>query len=382
MFVFAAAFYTVACTPKKEEAQTTTPETDTMKFVTKAPFGKTADGKEVFKYTLTNANGLALSVINYGGIVTNLIVPDKQGAKADIVLGYDSLSSYQAFSPYFGAIVGRYGNRIAKGKFSIDGTEYTLAINNGANHLHGGLKGFDKVFWSIDETPAENGAAIKLTYKSHDGEEGYPGNVDLEVTYTLTNNNEWKIDYKAATDKKTVVNITQHTYFNLTGDASKNILGHELTLLADNFLPVDKGLIPTGELKPVKNTPFDFTSPKVIGSRINEKDTQLELGKGYDHCWVLNGKADSLRLVGWLYEPTSGRYMEVMTTEPGIQFYTGNFLDGKAIGKGGITYNFRQGLCLETEHFPDSPNQAKFPSVTLEPGKTYSTSTVYKFSVK
>jgi aldose 1-epimerase len=375
------ALYTAACSPKKEP-QTETPQIDTMKFVTKAPFGTMPDGKEVFKYTLTNRNRVELTVINYGGVVVSLKAPDKNGTLADVVLGYDSLSSYVAGSPFFGALIGRYGNRIGKGKFSIDGTQYTLAANNGENHLHGGVKGFDKVFWDIEEVNSPDGASIKLTYKSKDGEEGYPGNLDAEVTYTLNNNNEWVITYKATTDKKTVVNLTQHTYFNLTGDVNKDILGHELTLLADKFIPVDKGLIPTGELKPVANTPFDFTKAATVGSRIDAKDEQLTLGKGYDHCWVLNGAADSLRLVASLYDPQSGRLLEVSTTEPGIQFYSGNFLDGKYITKGGVPANFRHGLCLETEHFPDSPNKPSFPSVLLEPGKTYSTTTVYKFSSK
>lgn len=379
--VCVVAIYTTACSPKKE-APTETPQTDTMKFVTKAPFGTMPDGKEVFKYTLTNRSGVELTVINYGGIVVSLKAPDKNGTLADVVLGYDSLSSYIASNPYFGALIGRYGNRIGKGKFSIDGTEYTLATNNGANHLHGGVKGFDKVFWDIEEVTSTEGASIKLTYKSKDGEEGYPGNLDAEVTYTLNDSNEWVIKYTATTDKKTVVNLTQHTYFNLTGDVNKDILGHELTILADKFLPVDNGLIPTGELKPVANTPFDFNTATSVGARIDAKDTQLELGKGYDHCWALNGAADNLRLVASLYEPQSGRLVEVSTTEPGLQFYSGNFLNGQAIVKGGVPAAFRHGLCLETQHFPDSPNKPSFPSVLLEPGKTYTTTTVYKFSSK
>lgn len=353
-----------------------------MTRVTKTSFGQTTDGQAVDLYTLTNSSGLTLSVMNYGGIVVKLATPDKQGKLADVVLGFDSLSSYIAGSPFFGALIGRYGNRIAKGKFKLDGAEYTLAKNNGENALHGGVKGFDKVWWQIEEIPSAEGAAIKLTYLSKDGEEGYPGNLRAEVTYTLTDQNEWKITYQATTDKKTVVNLTQHTYFNLTGDATKDILGHEVMLAADKFLPVDKGLIPTGELKPVAGTPFDFTKPATIGSRIGDKDAQLETGKGYDHCFVLNGKTDSLRLAASVYEPTTGRTVEVLTTEPGIQFYTGNFLDGTKIGKGGVPYAFRHGFCLETEHFPDSPNQSAFPSVVLEPGQTYKTTTVYKFGAR
>lgn len=375
------ALYTTACSPKKE-AQTETPQIDTMKFVTKAPFGKLPDGREVSKYTLTNRNGIELAVINYGGVVVSVKAPDKNGTVADVVLGYDSLSSYVAGSPFFGALIGRYGNRIGKGKFSIDGTHYTLPVNNGENHLHGGPQGFDKVFWNIEEVSSTDGASVKLTYRSADGEQGYPGNLDAEVIYTLTNNNEWVIKYSATSDKKTVVNLTQHTYFNLTGDVNNDILGHELTIQADKFLPVDKGLIPTGELKPVANTPFDFTKAATVGSRIENKDEQLTLGKGYDHCWVLNGASDNLRAVASLYDPKSGRMLEVSTTEPGLQFYSGNFLDGKNITKGGVPANFRHGLCLETEHFPDSPNKPSFPSVLLEPGKTYTTTTVYKFSSK
>lgn len=381
--VMAAVLSLAACSPKKENQSNTIPQSDTtMKLVTKIPFGQTADGQTVDLYTLTNSQGMSLSVMNYGGIVVRLTAPDKQGKSADIVLGFDSLSGYEAGSPYFGALVGRYGNRIAKGKFKLDGVTYTLAVNNGDNALHGGLKGFDKVLWNIEEIPSSEGASVKLTYQSKDGEEGYPGTLSAEVTYTLTHQNEWKITYKATTDKKTVVNLTQHTYFNLTGDPNNDILGHELTLAADKFLPVDKGLIPTGELKPVTGTPFDFTKAAVIGSRVNDKDAQLVTGKGYDHCFVLTGADGSLRSFATVYEPTTGRTLEVSTTEPAVQFYTGNFLDGSKVGKGGIAYAFRHGFCLETEHFPDSPNQAAFPTVVLEPGKTYETTTVYKFGVR
>jgi aldose 1-epimerase len=381
--VMAAVLSLAACSPKKENQSNTIPQSDTtMKLVTKTPFGQTADGQAVDLYTLTNRQGMSLSVMNYGGIVVRLTAPDKQGKSADIVLGFDSLSGYEAGSPYFGALVGRYGNRIAKGKFKLDGVEYKLAVNNGDNALHGGLKGFDKVLWNIEEIPSSEGASVKLTYQSKDGEEGYPGTLSTEVTYTLTHQNEWKITYKATTDKKTVVNLTQHTYFNLTGDPNNDILGHELTLAADKFLPVDKGLIPTGELKPVAGTPFDFTKGAVIGSRINDKDAQLAAGKGYDHCFVLTGADGTLRPFATVYEPTTGRTLEVSTTEPAVQFYTGNFLDGSKVGKDGIAYAFRHGFCLETEHFPDSPNQAAFPTVVLEPGKTYETTTVYKFGVR
>lgn len=339
------------------------------------------DGQQVRIYTLKNKNGIEMQVINYGGIVTSLRTPDKNGALEDIALGYDSLGGYLKETPYFGALVGRYGNRIAKGEFKIDGKKYTIAKNNNGQHLHGGLKGFDKVFWNIEEVPSSEGAAIRLTYTSKDMEEGYPGTLTSEVLYTLTDNNEWKIDYKATTDKKTVVNLTQHSYFNLTGNAKRDILDHELTLKADKFVPVSKVLIPTGELQDVTNTPFDFRTGIAIGARITNKDKQLEVGGGYDHCWVL-ASGDSLKHAASVYEPTTGRVLDVWTTEPGIQFYSGNFLDGSLTGKGGVVYKHRYGLALETEHFPDSPNQASFPSVVLSPGETYTTHTVYKFSTR
>lgn len=349
--------------------------------VTTSPFGALPDGKEVTRYTLRNANGTEMSVINYGGIITSLKTIDKQGQFADIVLGYDSLSSYIKSSPFFGALIGRYGNRIAKGKFTLDGTSYNLATNNDLNHLHGGVKGFDKVFWNIEVLP--DSASLKLTYTSADGEEGYPGNLTTEVVYTLTDADELKIDYNASTDKKTIVNLTQHTYFNLTGDANQDILNHQLMMDAPQLVPVDKTLIPTGELTSVTNTPFDFNTLTPIGARINQDDEQLKFGKGYDHCWVLNkydGK--TLRKIAELYEPNSGRVVEVSTTEPGIQLYSGNFLDGTLIGKSGVVYKHRSGLCLETQHYPDSPNKPSFPSVVLNPGETYTTTTVYTFLTK
>ncbi|HEY9047318.1 MAG TPA: aldose epimerase family protein [Ohtaekwangia sp.] len=365
---------------KKEETQTPPADSVTVAkaSVTKAPFGKLPDGQEVSIYTLKNKNGIEMQVINYGGIVTSLKTPDKNGSLEDIVLGFDSLSSYLKGSPYFGAIVGRYGNRIGKGKFKLDGKEYTLAQNNNGQHLHGGLKGFDKVFWNIEEIPSTEGVALKLTYLSKDMEEGYPGNLNVEVLYTLTDDNEWKIEYKATTDKKTIVNLTQHAYFNLTGNVKRDILDHQLTLNADKLVPVDKVLIPTGELKDVTNTPFDFRTATAVGARINDKDQQLEVGGGYDHCWVLSSP-DSVKLAASVYEPTTGRVLEVYTTEPAIQFYCGNFLDGTLIGKGGVAYKHRFGLCLETEHYPDSPNKSNFPSVVLNPGETYITKTTYKF---
>ncbi len=349
--------------------------------VTTSPFGVLPDGNEVTRYTLRNANGVEVSVINYGGIITSLKTIDKQGQFSDVVLGYDSLSSYLKSSPYFGALIGRYGNRIAKGKFTLDETSFKLATNNDANHLHGGLKGFDKVFWIIEVLP--DSASLKLTYTSADGEEGYPGNLISEVVYALTDADELKIEYHATTDKKTIVNLTQHTYFNLTGDANRDILNHELMIDAPQLLPVDKTLIPTGELKSVTNTPFDFNRLTTIGSRIAQDDEQLKFGLGYDHCWVLNpSDGKTLRKVAELFEPTSGRVVEVSTTEPGLQFYSGNFLDGTLIGKGGVAYKHRSGLCLETQHYPDSPNKPAFPSVVLNPGETYTTTTVYSFLTK
>jgi len=350
-------------------------ESEVKMSIEKRPFGKTADGKSVDLYTLTNANGLKADIMTYGGIVTSLHVPDRNGNFADIVLGCDSLDEYIKGTAYFGALIGRYGNRIAEGKFSLDGVEYMLAKNNGPNHLHGGIKGFDKVVWDA-EAIEENGApGLKLTYLSKDGEEGYPGNLKCTVIYTLTNNDELKISYEAETDKATVINLTHHGYFNLAGHDSGDILGHELMLTADNFTPVDEGLIPTGQIKPVKGTPMDFTNPMPIGSRI------AEVKGGYDHNYVLNNSDGSLALAASVYEPKSGRVMEIFTTEPGIQFYSGNFLDGSIKGKG-ATYNRHSGLCLETQHFPDSPNKPRFPSVVLRPGEKYTQTTVHKFSVK
>jgi aldose 1-epimerase len=370
----------ISCGTKKEPAVQEEVKPTSEK-VTSRPFGALPDGKEVTLYTLKNSQGVEMSVMNYGGIIVSLKVPDKNGKLDDVVLGYDSLSGYLKSNPYFGALIGRYGNRIAKGKFSLDGVQYMLPVNDGENHLHGGTKGFDKVYWDI-QVPADSSSLV-LSYKSADGEQGYPGNLDMSVTYTLTDSNEVKVDYKATTDKKTVVNLTQHSYFNLSGNAAQDILSHQLMIAADQFLPVDKTLIPTGELKPVAKTPFDFNTLTVIGARINDQDQQLLAGKGYDHCWVLkNGESKSLQKVSELYEPNSGRLMEVWTTEPGIQFYSGNFLDGTLTGKGGVAYKHRTGLCLETQHYPDSPNKPAFPSVTLNPGDTYQTSTVYTFKIR
>ncbi len=350
--------------------------------VASTPFGKLADGTPVSLFTMVNANGMTMKVMNYGGIITSLTAPDKNGNLEDVVLGYDSLSGYLKSSPYFGALIGRYGNRIAKGKFTLDGKAYQLAQNNNGNSLHGGPNGFDKRFWNIEEHAVDNGAALKLSYISKDMEEGYPGNLTTQVIYHLTDNNELKIFYEATTDKPTIINLTQHTYFNLSGNSKADILSHELYLNADKFVPVDKTLIPTGELKNVSETPFDFKTPTAIGSRIDKKDQQLEFGLGYDHCWVLNTGGDTSKVAATLHDPASGRVMSVKTSEPGIQFYSGNFLDGSITGKYSTVYKKRYGLCLETEHFPDSPNQKSFPPVVLRPGETYRTQTIYTFSTK
>lgn len=348
--------------------------------IKKQTFGMTASQEPVYLYTLTNANGLEARIMTYGATVVSLKVPDRQGKLADVVLGYDSLEGYLKNSPFFGAIVGRYGNRIGKGRFSLNGKQYTLAKNNGENTLHGGIKGFDKVVWKAKEAKRKDGASLSLTYLSKDGEEGFPGNLSVTVVYTLTNNYELKIEYSATTDKITVVNLTHHSYFNLAGEGS--ILNHELMIDANRFTPVDEGLIPTGELRSVKGTPMDFTRPSLIGARIDQQDEQLTFGKGYDHNWVLNNPGPKLAFAARAYEPGSGRVMEVFTTEPGLQFYSGNFLDGTITGKGGQVYKQRYGFCLETQHFPDSPNKPKFPSTVLKPGQHYKSTTIYKFSVK
>lgn len=345
-------------------------------------FGQTADGERVDKYVLNNDKGMEVSIITYGAIIQSLYVPDRNGKLEDVTLGYDNLADYIKASPYFGAIVGRYGNRIAKGKFNLDGSEYKLATNNGENHLHGGIKGFDKVVWKAEPLKKEGAVGLKLNYLSPDGEEGYPGNLDLTVTYWLNNANEILIEYLATTDKATPCNITHHSYFNLTGGVKASILDHELWINADRMTPVDAGLIPTGILAVVADTPFDFTEATKIGARIGEEDEQLEYGGGYDHNWVLNGVDGTLKLQASLYEASSGRFMEVLTQEPGLQFYSGNFLDGSNVGKGGKVYAHRNGLCLETQHYPDSPNQKTFPSTTLRPGEKYETKTMYKFSTK
>ena len=352
---------------------------------TKSSFGKTPDGEQVDFYLLKNKNGVEVAITTYGGAVVSLKVPDRNDKLGDVVLGYDSLEGYENDKAYLGAIVGRFANRIAHAQFTLDGKIYTLAKNNGENSLHGGIKGFNKAVWAAKEIPAKNGQALELTYLSKDGEEGFPGNLRVRVVYTLTDSNELKIEYFATTDKKTVVNLTSHSYFNLLGVGlgSGDILGHVLMIEADKFTPVDSSLIPTGELRDVTGTPFDFRKPTAIRARIDASDKQIKLGGGYDHNFVLRRKAgDPISLAARVTEEASGRVMEVWTTEPGVQFYTGNFLDGSVHGKGGVAYEKRGAFCLETQHFPDSPNQPKFPSVALNPGEQYHTTTIYKFSVR
>lgn len=368
-------------------------EKDTMKgldSVEHSTFGTLPDGREADLYRIVNANGVEMEVTNYGGIITSLRTPDAEGQFDDIVLGFDSLDgylsdAYMKSNPYFGALIGRYGNRIAGGSFELDGKTYELATNNGPNHLHGGDKGFNRVLWKAEPFENEAGAGLILTYTSADGEEGYPGKLDVKVVYTLTNNNELAIDYEATTTKATPVNLTQHSYFNLEGEGTGKILDHQLMINADAFTPVDKTLIPTGEIRPVEGTPFDFTEPTAIGERIGNDNQQLAFGQGYDHNFVLNrtsGPSEVLVLAARVTEPDSGRVMEVSTTEPGIQFYAGNFLDGTLTGKSGNAYGHRSGFALETQHYPDSPNQEKFPSTILEPGQTYQTRTVYTFTTR
>jgi aldose 1-epimerase len=355
--------------------------------ITSKPFGKTKSGQAARLFTLKNANGCETTITTYGGIVTSLKVPDKNGKLGDVVLGFNNLEgyvndTYVGACPYFGALIGRFGNRIADGKFTLEGKTYQLAKNDGPNHLHGGKVGFDKVVWSAKPLNTQNGPALELKYLSKDGEEGYPGNLDVTAVYTLTNKNELRVDFTATTDKATIANLTHHSYFNLAGEGNGTILDHLVTINAGKFTPVNKTLIPTGELRSVKGTPFDFTKPHTIGERVNAKDEQIKFGLGYDHNWVVNRLIGGLRKAVKVEEPTTGRVMEVLTTEPGVQFYCGNFLDGSLVGKGGKKYAHRSGFCFEPQHFPDSPNQPKFPSTVLKPGQTYKNTIIYRFSVK
>jgi len=341
------------------------------------PFGQTQDGQEVFLYTLTNSKGLRARITNFGATLVSLHVPDRDGSLADVVLGFDSLEGYLEQTAYLGATVGRYANRIGGAKFTLDGAEYALAANNGPNHLHGGVRGFDKAVWQIQEVvAAEDEAWVKMTYLSPDGEEGYPGNLQCIMTYTLTNADELRFSYEGQTDKKTVINLTNHSYWNLAGQGQGDILGHELMLNAERFTLIDQGRIPTGVVASVNGMPLDFTRPRKISSRIRQT------ASGYDHNYALSGQADALKLCARVSEPGSGRIMEIHTTEPGVQLYTGNFLDGSMVGKDGHAYGKHAGLCLETQHYPDSPNKPQFPSVILEPGQQYSSQTVHRFSAK
>jgi aldose 1-epimerase len=347
-----------------------------------SPFGVTSTGVPVDRYTLTNTNGMEVSIITYGGIVTSIRVPDKNGAIDDIVLGCDSVSHYEKQTAHIGGIVGRYANRIAKGAFTLAGKTYSLPVNDPPNHLHGGVRCFDRVVWSAQEIRSAAAVGLRLFYLSKDGEEGYPGNLSVTVMYTLSNKNELTIEYSATTDKPTVVNLTNHSYFNLAGAGSGTVLKQELFINANKFTPINAFCIPTGQLLDVRNTPFDFTKPVAIGKRINENDSQLALGKGYDHNYVLNKKDHELGLAARVADRASGRQLEVFTTEPGIQLYTGNWLDSTIIGKGNKRYGKHYAVCLETEHFPDSPNEPNFPSTVLNPDQTFSSKTVLKFSNK
>jgi aldose 1-epimerase len=344
--------------------------------ITQAPFGQLPDGRPASLFTLTNANGMVVKITDFGGIITQIHAPDRDGALADVVLGFDTLDPYRTDSPYFGALIGRYGNRIAKGRFVLDGQAIQLTTNDGQNHLHGGAPGFDKVLWQA----SVDGRDLTLKYHSPDGEQGYPGNLDATVVYTLTDDNEIVVRFHAVTDRATPVNLTQHSYFNLAGDG--DILAHELTIDADAFVPIDAESIPTGQLAPVTGTPFDFRTPRAIGERIDFPDKQLRHGLGYDHCFALNKPAQKqMTRAAHVREPKSGRVLELFTQEPGVQFYSGNFLDGSLAGKG-HTWIYRSGFCLEPQHFPDSPNQPSFPNTILRPGEVYETESRFRFSVE
>ncbi|HXR49232.1 MAG TPA: aldose epimerase family protein [Candidatus Limnocylindrales bacterium] len=359
-----------------------------MGIITEAPFGTTPDGTPVQIYTLRNSNGAEARIMTYGGVVQKLTMPDKNGKFADIVLGFDNLDGYVnpgyvKACPYFGALIGRYGNRIGGGKFTLEGKTYTLATNNGPNSLHGGIKGFDKVVWkAVKADIGPQGPRLELNYLSKDGEEGFPGNLNVMATYTLTDDNALRLDFTATTDQPTVCNLTHHSYFNLAGQGNGDILSHIVYINADNITPVDSNLITTGEIKPVDGTPFDFRKPTAIGARINDPDTVLQYGPGYDHNWVIDKPLGQFGLMARVYEPTSGRVMEVFSTEPGLQFYTGNFLDGSITGKDGKVYRRRNAFCMEPHHYPDSPNKPQFPTTELKPGETYNNTIVYKFSIQ
>ncbi|MFK8007437.1 MAG: aldose epimerase family protein [Saprospiraceae bacterium] len=355
-------------------------QNDDSLYISKTSFGTTPDG-DVDLFSLKNKNGMEVKITNYGGVITSIMVPDKNGKMADVVLGFDNIEQYLEPHPYFGAIIGRYGNRIANGAFKIDNNEYTLVKNNGGNHLHGGTKGFDKVIWKAKEMRRSSLVGVEMSYKSIDMEEGYPGNLSIQVYYYLSNKNHLIIAYQASSDKKTICNLTNHSYFNLAGEGNGNILNHKLTVNADQITPTNEDMIPTGKLQSVEGTPFDFRDATTIGKRIEDKNQQLKNGNGYDHNFVLNERKN-IDPAAILFDPESGRMMEVFTTDPGVQIYTANWLDDSLIGKSGKSYSKRSAICLETQHFPDSPNQPNFPSTTLEAGELYLSATTYKFSVK
>jgi aldose 1-epimerase len=348
--------------------------------ISKQVFGKTDHRESVDLYTLTNHQGMTAKITNYGGTIVSLETPDRDGRLGDVVLGFDNLGDYIEKSPYFGCLVGRFANRIANGKFTLGSVDYTLAQNDGPNSLHGGLQGFDKRIWLAESFEAPNGPGLILRYQSLNAEEGYPGNLNIQVTYMLTNDNELRVAYAASTDQTTVVNLTNHSYFNLA--VAGDVLNHELTIHASNYTPVDESLIPTGKLQAVKNTPFDFTCATTIGSRIHAEDEQLKIGGGFDHNYVLDRADDEMVHAAEVYEPVSGRLLSVYTTQPGVQFYSGNFLDGSITGKKNRVYHRRSGFCLETQHYPDSPNQSDFPSTVLEPGEKYSQQTIFAFTTR
>lgn len=342
-------------------------------------FGTTSDGTTIERYTLTNAHGVEADIMTFGGIIIALRVPDRNGQLGDVALGFDTLAPYLDKNPFFGALVGRYGNRIANGRFELDGKTYKLAQNDGKNQLHGGPGGFHQKVWAAQPHDAAE-PSLELSIISPDGEEGYPGNLSVTVVYTLTDRNELRIDYTATTDQDTVINLTNHSYFNLAGGG--DILEHEMQLFASRFIPINDNLIPTGEIRSVEGTPMDFRTPTPIGARINEDNEQLRNGQGYDHCWVLDKQPGALGHAAHVYDPASGRTLDVFTTEPGVQFYSGNMLNGSLTGKNGEVYARRTGFCLETEHFPDSPNQPQFPSTVLRPGETYQQTTIFRFGVQ
>ena len=376
LILVACCMLLVSCESAAPPAGGPTEKGETKMTIEKAPYGNLPDGRQVDIYTLTNAKGLRARLTNYGAITVSLEAPDAGGNRTDVTLGYETLEGWLTSTSYFGATVGRYANRIAKGKFTLDGKTYTLATNNGENALHGGIQGFDKRLWNAETVQTNGAVGVRFTYLSKDGEEGYPGNLKVTAIYTLNNDNEFKVAFSATTDKPTVVNLAHHTYWNLAGPAAGDVLGHELMLSADRYTPVDAGLIPTGELKPVKDTPMDFTTPTAIGARIEQVEG------GYDHNFILRDYGKGVRLAARAVEPKSGRVMEIYTDQPGIQFYSGNFLDGTVKGKGGVAYKKHYGFCLETQHYPDSPNKPDFPTVVLRPGETYTHTMIHKFSTK